>query len=858
MPKAFAASGLVLHLEMNENVSGDNQILYDSSNNGNNGITHWGSNGSGMDCTVVGVDGRACKLDGIDDYMQVENNPVLEFGENQSFTFSAWVKLNPASDNQFIYNTGWWGQNRWLVERRGTDVIRFEMTSGGITRYIESSTNVEDGLWHYITAIRDGNSGELILYIDGVREGVPTGMLTGTLANGSFYRLGTLVGTLVNYLDGTIDDVRIYDYALNQEKILEDMGGLPQATGGLSVSFSVSDNGLNAWQGEVKNYEKNNLNYSNLDLPEYLGDRVKASTPYFPSVVSARGEIYLPQSGNYRFRAISSARVSRYFGINDYQNNEKYSNPDQGSSVYFEAGYYSINAYYFPSQSAVNPYFRFEWMPPGSSSYEAVPADNLLPWNWDETEISIPDSATGDRPINYLVAGTGINDNISFGTDPEIEIQLPSGKTASDVWKDDVWLFWQNSNYSDLQLRIKNVNSGSSEIINGTRFQTVDGIKLSWLRGKIPASLMTDSSGKFHFSFPALSSDCHNGISMVLVYDDATKPAGTLKIKTVGEGTYLGAAHPITFSGLSGRDLSNLKPFFVFPDGASKGNSVPNKYRANFLAMNAGSGAKPAVEGFFARTAPKIFPENPGTVDMSNTDRWYPSFGREGSEIDILASDVNYAPNLTYGDYVTGDKSDGILNSFSVPSGTEWISFQWASSNFSENYATSNLSGNESGGPAVMGILSYSNAPEPKLLICPETSTTILNGSTAGLGARYWNSFSGTPDCEDVGYSDVSGSASWVSDDPSKVEVDSGEITGRDVTVSPVRVTAEYGGLSSYIDVNVTAPSWCTYKYCDGSTGYQCVEQQTTAFPCNHMSNCTDAVTPETCDNRRHWQEVAP
>jgi hypothetical protein len=204
---------------------------------------------------------------------------------------------------------------------------------------------------------------------------------------------------------------------------------------------------------------------------------------------------------------------------------------------------------------------------------------------------------------------------------------------------------------------------------------------------------------------------------------------------------------------------------------------------------------------------------------------------------------------------------DGALNSFSVPVGTDWISFQWASSNFLENYSTVDQGTNDSGGLGIIGLLSYSSAPGPRLLISPCTPVAMIEGTTQQLRARYWDSFSGAPTCADSGYTDVTNISAWTTGDGSKVSVSAGGmISGLVQTAGvPVEIKAAYNSLEASVSVNVVSSATsCSYAHCDSATGYQCVIKTVGTFPCSQMANCSDAVTPESCLNKRHWQEVAP
>ena len=104
----------------------------------------------------------------------------------------------------------------------GTNAYQFRFTSrntvaftkANIATIVESTRTITDGLWHHIVAVKNGTA--VALYIDGVNV---TGTVTNqtlTNATSSTLRLGT-DSTL--YLNGSLDEVAIYNTALSPQRI---------------------------------------------------------------------------------------------------------------------------------------------------------------------------------------------------------------------------------------------------------------------------------------------------------------------------------------------------------------------------------------------------------------------------------------------------------------------------------------------------------------------------------------------------------------------------------------------------------------------------------------------------------------
>jgi hypothetical protein len=141
------------------------------------------------------------------------------------FTVAMWVKT---TDTAGSAGAQWWngkglvdgevggGGADWgtaLVD--GKFVIGIGSTGGDST--FASSVNINDGTWHHVAATRNNSSGAVAVYVDGILRGSGTGA-TGSRTFPSSLRIGSLQ-TGNNFLNGTLDDVRLYDRVLTAGEI---------------------------------------------------------------------------------------------------------------------------------------------------------------------------------------------------------------------------------------------------------------------------------------------------------------------------------------------------------------------------------------------------------------------------------------------------------------------------------------------------------------------------------------------------------------------------------------------------------------------------------------------------------------
>ena len=162
------------------------------------------------------------------------------------FTVTMWVKT---TDNSGWAGAQWWN-GKGLVDGEiggggadwGTALVNGKFvlgigSTGGDTT-VASSANINNGAWHHLAATRNNTTGAMSVYVDGVLSGSGTGP-TGSRSWPTSLRIGGLLPGY-NYLNGVIDDVRLYDRVLTLAEINESLGAPPSAPGGVSATAESS------------------------------------------------------------------------------------------------------------------------------------------------------------------------------------------------------------------------------------------------------------------------------------------------------------------------------------------------------------------------------------------------------------------------------------------------------------------------------------------------------------------------------------------------------------------------------------------------------------------------------------------
>ncbi|MFA6897000.1 MAG: LamG domain-containing protein [Patescibacteria group bacterium] len=222
--------GLVGHWDMEE---GSGQTVYDKSGNGNNGTL--GANtavaaddpvfASGHDSS--GENGTGLNLDGQYNFVKIDNGGG-DFNLSPRLSFGMWVKFDNFNQRQFLvsngddWSSGSYSGFQFLLNSGGATWAMYITQDSTITANVEFADSIEANKWYYIALTYD--QGAVKFYRDGILKGssssVPAIAYTKSciLELGSFSDCG---GTSSPWwtLDGSIDDVRIYNRALSDDEI---------------------------------------------------------------------------------------------------------------------------------------------------------------------------------------------------------------------------------------------------------------------------------------------------------------------------------------------------------------------------------------------------------------------------------------------------------------------------------------------------------------------------------------------------------------------------------------------------------------------------------------------------------------
>ncbi|MDO8424339.1 MAG: LamG domain-containing protein, partial [bacterium] len=197
---------------------GSGTAAYDSSGKNNTGTLTNMNVTTATSSWVSGKYGTALSFDGVNDYVQVADSSNLRPGD--AITISAWIKTGnyPGGTQGYIVRKGSeasGGADYAFSVSGSPGYLKFDFNNGGWQAgTADGSKAVTDNNWHFVTVTY--NKANYTYYVDGVRGSsvVKTTAMATTTQN--LYIGNDLTAY---HFNGSIDDVKIYNYARTPDEI---------------------------------------------------------------------------------------------------------------------------------------------------------------------------------------------------------------------------------------------------------------------------------------------------------------------------------------------------------------------------------------------------------------------------------------------------------------------------------------------------------------------------------------------------------------------------------------------------------------------------------------------------------------
>lgn len=156
-------------------------------------------------------------------------------GGNAPYTISLWVNFNVLTGNQELLRE-WEPSYRYRCYTTN-DTLTFRFMAGN-SKAIDLSTSVNSNSWYFVTGIYTGS--QVKLYINNTLIDSST-MSSGATGSGHNLIIGSEGSQ--NWMNGKIDDIRIYNRALSETEVKRLYWGGELATSGVTSCPPASTTG---------------------------------------------------------------------------------------------------------------------------------------------------------------------------------------------------------------------------------------------------------------------------------------------------------------------------------------------------------------------------------------------------------------------------------------------------------------------------------------------------------------------------------------------------------------------------------------------------------------------------------------
>ena len=233
------APGPVGYWKMDE---GSGTDANDSSGNSNTGtLTNspsWSQGKFGSAVSFAGGNQHIIRADDSD----------FDFADDADVTLTTWFKHTTASAQEIILSKYNEAGYKIIMEADGdiTCALDYDGTWTPTDSATSTAATYDDNNWHHVACVKIGAS-SLNLYIDGILITTNSSITaTNTLTNSDPLYLGIDADATSNDFTGSLDDVKIYNYARTPGQIVEDMNASHPAPGspvGSPVGYWKIDEG---------------------------------------------------------------------------------------------------------------------------------------------------------------------------------------------------------------------------------------------------------------------------------------------------------------------------------------------------------------------------------------------------------------------------------------------------------------------------------------------------------------------------------------------------------------------------------------------------------------------------------------
>jgi hypothetical protein len=257
----------------------DDPILYFPFDGNANDLSGYNNHGTVSGATLTedrfGNLNSAYLFDGVNDYIIVGNNSILNFQNTISISF--WMRIDEFFDTETFPISHGSYQNRWKLSIIPERYLRWTVKSTTATKDLDSSTKLEKDRYYHVATIYDGADFEI--YINGELD-AHTSFSGKILQTDIDLTIGQMLPLNNSYnFKGVLDDIRIYDYALSPQQIMnlynENTNNIESKLNGIPQDYFLAQNFPNPFNPSTNIYYQIPQEcFVKLEIYNILGEKI--------------------------------------------------------------------------------------------------------------------------------------------------------------------------------------------------------------------------------------------------------------------------------------------------------------------------------------------------------------------------------------------------------------------------------------------------------------------------------------------------------------------------------------------------------------------------------------------------------
>jgi len=204
-----------------DNIDNEETIIKDSSGNKNDGTNH------GITFTN-GLIGNSGSFNGIDNYIEIPDNSLLNFGNKTDFTISMWInRENLNITRQHLLRKGFSGHTQsFFVGLENNHIISYmreykiydNISSPADSVLINSDITIEPKKWIFIIATFDRDGKEKIYINNNLEKEISISQIED-ISNNQILEIGSGNGGTYGFFNGLMDEIIIMNRTINKNEV---------------------------------------------------------------------------------------------------------------------------------------------------------------------------------------------------------------------------------------------------------------------------------------------------------------------------------------------------------------------------------------------------------------------------------------------------------------------------------------------------------------------------------------------------------------------------------------------------------------------------------------------------------------